>query len=161
MVAVGAVIQDGERVLLVKHVPQRRSFWEGKWICPGGRLEVGETIAEGIRREVMEETNLEIDLVQALPPFDTVVKRGEGVELHVVYIDYLARPRPSPEGGKLRAGSDVGEARWVPVAELPAMWGDLHQDTQRLLTLAGLCPEPSPRAQAEGAQPEGLAGGKP
>lgn len=148
-------------MLLVKHVPQRRSFWEGKWICPGGRLEVGETIAEGIRREVMEETNLEIDLVQALPPFDTVVKRGEGVELHVVYIDYLARPRPSPEGGELRAGSDVGEARWVPVAELPAVWGDLHQDTQRLLTLAGLCPEPSPRAQAEGAQPEGLAGGKP
>lgn len=134
MVAVGAVIQERDRVLLVKHVPQRRSFWEGKWICPGGRLELGETIAEGVRREVKEETNLEIDLVQALPPFDTVVKRGEGVELHVVYIDYLARPR----GGELRAASDVGEARWVPVAELPAMWGDLHQDTQRLLTIAGL-----------------------
>jgi ADP-ribose pyrophosphatase YjhB (NUDIX family) len=134
MVAVGAVIQDEERVLLVKHVTQKRGFWEGKWICPGGRLEVGETIAEGIRREVMEETNLDIDLVQPLPPFDTVVKRGEGVELHVVYIDYLARPR----GGELRAGSDVGEARWVPVSELPALWRDLHQDTQRLLTIAGL-----------------------
>ena len=157
MVAVGAVIRDQERVLLVKHVPERRGFWEGKWICPGGRLEVGETIAEGIRREVMEETNLEIDLEQPLPPFDTVVKRGEGVELHVVYIDYLARRR----GGDLKAASDVGEARWVPVADLPAIWGDLHQDTQRLLTIAGLRPEPWPRAQAEGAQPEGLAGGKP
>jgi ADP-ribose pyrophosphatase YjhB (NUDIX family) len=82
----------------------------------------------------MEETNLEIDLEQPLPPFDTVVKRGEGVELHVVYIDYLARRR----GGELKAASDVGEARWVPVADLPAIWGDLHQDTQRLLDIAGL-----------------------
>ncbi|MDP6100005.1 MAG: NUDIX domain-containing protein [Dehalococcoidia bacterium] len=148
MVAVGAVIKDQERVLLVKHVPGKRGFWEGKWICPGGRLEVGETLAEGVRREVMEETNLEIDLEQPLPPFDTVVKRGEGVELHVVYIDYLARR----QSGELKAASDVGEARWVSVADLPTIWGDLHQDTQRLLTIAGLRSE---------APPEELTGGKP
>jgi len=48
MVAVGAVIEDGEgRILLVKHVAERGGFWQGKWICPGGGLELGETIEEG------------------------------------------------------------------------------------------------------------------
>ena len=87
MVAVGAVIEDKKgRILLVKHVPGRGGFWQGKWICPGGALEPGETIEEGIKREVMEETQLEIDLVKPLPPFDTVVKSNGKVSLQVVYV---------------------------------------------------------------------------
>ena len=39
VVAVGAVILDNEgRVLLGRHKPERRGFWAGKWICPGGKL---------------------------------------------------------------------------------------------------------------------------
>lgn len=134
MVAVGAVIKDeADRVLLVRHVPEKRGFWEGKWICPGGRLEVGESIAEGIHREVQEETGLEIELVSPLLPFETIVKKGEEVELHVIYLDYIARLK----GGVLRPDSDVGEARWVSRRELPGMWAQLHQDTRRLLLQAG------------------------
>ena len=92
MIGVGAVIEDGAgRILLVKHIPQRGGFWQGKWICPGGELEFGETIEAGIKREVMEETRLEIDLVSPLYPFERIVRSGEGVSLHVVYIDYLAK----------------------------------------------------------------------
>ena len=59
MIGVGAVIEDSAgRVLLVKHVPERGGFWQGKWICPGGELEPGETIEEGIKREVREELSL-------------------------------------------------------------------------------------------------------
>ena len=135
VVAVGAVIEDEKgRILLVRHVPQRGGFWQGKWICPGGRLELGESIEEGIRREVKEETNLEIELVRPLVPFDTVVKPGRETELHVVYIDYLARLK----GGELRSGSDVGEALWVEKKDLPKFWGELHDDTKRLLQIAGL-----------------------
>ena len=57
MIGVGAVIEDGAgKILLVKHIPERGGFWQGKWICPGGALEFGETIEEGIKREVREET---------------------------------------------------------------------------------------------------------
>lgn len=133
MVAVGAVIEHEGRVLLVKHVPERRSFWEGKWICPGGKLELGETIEQGIQREVGEETCLEVELVIPLLPFETVVKNGGRVELHVIYLDYIARLK----GGELKVGSDVGEARWVKPEELPALWSELHPDTRRLLRLAG------------------------
>lgn len=134
-VAVGAVIEDGDgRLLLVKHVPQRGGFWQGKWICPGGRLEWGESIEDGIRREVREETNLEITLTHPLVPFERI-DPGDG--LHVIYIDYLARL----ESGELRVGDDVGEALWVNRRELWKRWDELHQDTRRLLQIAGLVEE--------------------
>jgi len=132
-VAVGAVIEDEKgRVLLVKHVPERGGFWQGKWICPGGRLNLGESIEQGIRREVWEETGLEISLTTPLATFERIVKdRGE-TTLHVIYIDYLAKLA----GGELKAGSDVGEAIWVNREDISRIWEELHDDTKRLLEIA-------------------------
>ncbi|MBI2832537.1 MAG: NUDIX domain-containing protein [Chloroflexi bacterium] len=133
MLGVGAVIQDDTgRVLLVKHTPARGGFWQGKWICPGGALEPGETIEEGIRREVSEETKLEIELVSPLAPFDRIVKAGGAVTLHVIYICYLARIT----GGQLQVGSDINEAVWVEKEHIPDIWDDLHEDTRKLLRIA-------------------------
>ena len=135
MIGAGAVIEDGAgRILLVKHVPERGGFWQGKWICPGGALELGETIEEAVRREVKEETQLEIDLVTPLHPFDRIVRADGKVCLHVVYIDYLARL----VGGELKAGSDVGEAVWVEKSRIPQIWDELHDDTKKLLQIAGV-----------------------
>ncbi len=133
MVAVGAVIVDEkERVLLVKHVPERNGFWQGKWICPGGSLELGESIGEGIIREVKEETDLDIELDTLLPPFERIVKSDGETTLHVIYIDSLARV----VAGEFRPASDVGEGIWVSREELPEIWDELHRDTQKLLEIA-------------------------
>ena len=133
MVAVGAVIEDKKgRILLVKHVPGKVGFWQGKWICPGGKLEQGETIEEGIKREVKEETNLDIELTRQLVPFDRVVKEADKITLHVIYIDYMARL----VAGELRPASDVGEGRWVERKSLSQL--ELHEDTVRLLKIAGI-----------------------
>ena len=133
LIGVGAVIEDGAgRILLVKHVPERGGFWRGKWICPGGELELGETIEAGIKREVKEETQLDIDLLAPLHPFDRVVKENDAVSLHVIYIDYLARVI----GGELKPGSDIGEAIWVDKARVTEIWEELHDDTKRLLQIA-------------------------
>lgn len=135
MVAVGAVIEDGKgMILLVKHKPERGGFWHGKWICPGGALELGETIDDGIRREVKEETGLDIELIKPLVPYDRIVKSAERVDLHVIYIDYLA----NLVGGELKAGSDVGEALWVEKQDITKIWDDLHEDTQKLMKIAGV-----------------------
>jgi len=135
MIGVGAVIEDGlDRILLIKHIPERGGFWQGKWICPGGELELGETIEEGIRREVREETQLEIELVTPLPPFDRIVRSNNEITLHVIYIDYLARVT----GGKLKVGSDAGEALWVDKERIPQIWEELHDDTKKLLQIAGV-----------------------
>jgi len=134
-VAVGAVIEDRDgRILLVQHRPERRGFWQGRWICPGGRLELGEEIRAGILREVREETHLEIDLTEPLPPFERIVRNAQGTALHVIYIDYKARLK----GGVLCPGSDVGKARWVSKGDMPALLPHLHEDTATLLRLAGV-----------------------
>ena len=133
MIGVGAVIEDGAgRILLVKHKPERGGFWQGKWICPGGELESGETIEEGIKREVKEETQLEIELLVPLPPFERIVKSKDRILLHVIYIDYLARVC----GGKLKPGSDIAEAIWVEKKRVEEIREELHEDTRRLLHIA-------------------------
>jgi len=133
MIGVGAVIEDGRgRILLVKHVPERGGFWQGKWICPGGKLEYGETIEMGIMREIREETGLEIRLTTPLVPFDRVVGQGKETELHVVYIDYMAEVM----GGEVKPADDIGEAIWVGKEDLPKIWDELHDDTKRLLEIA-------------------------
>ena len=133
LVAVGAVIQDDQgRILLVKHKKERGGYWQGKWICPGGELEYGEEIKKGIKREVREETNLEIELVKPLVPFERIAKTNENTSLHVIYIDYLARLL----SGDLKVDSDVGEALWVEKENISEIWQELHPDTQRLLQIA-------------------------
>jgi len=132
-IAVGAVIEDEEgRILLVKHVPERGGFWQGRWICPGGRLRLGEAIEEGIKREVREETRLDISLTAPLVPFERIVKSKGRTELHVIYIDYLARLA----AGEFRAGGDVGEGVWVHRKDIPGIWDELHDDTKTLLQIA-------------------------
>ena len=135
LVAVGAVVEDDKgRILLVKHRKERGGYWQGKWICPGGKLEFGEEIREGIKREVKEETNLEVELVTPLFPFERVVELDGETSLHVIYVDYVAKLL----GGELETGSDVGEALWVEKKSISKMWPELHEDTQRLLKIAGI-----------------------
>ncbi len=135
MIGVGAVVRDDTgRVLLVKHTPARGGFWQGRWICPGGALEPGETLEEGIQREVSEETQLEIDLVSPLIPFDRIVREQGRVTLHVIYICYLARVT----GGRLEAGSDIDEAVWVEQERIPEIWEELHEDTRKLMRIANV-----------------------
>jgi len=142
MLAVGAVIRDGGgRVLLVRHKPERGGYWSGKWICPGGKLEPGETMAQGALREVGEETHLEIKLGRPLPPFERIVHDGDKVGLHVVYVDFMA----DLIGGELTPDDDVGEAEWWDRRTLSERWSELHADTKRLLLLAGY--EAGPDAQ--------------
>lgn len=78
----------------------------GQWSLPGGAIEVGETLAAGLAREIVEETGLVVDVGPVLDVFDRIaLDRDERVRYHYVLIDYLCRVR----GGRLVAGSDVSE----------------------------------------------------
>src|SRR6266571_1356452 len=70
-IGVGAVIIDNARVLLVKrgHEPLT-----GEWSIPGGVLELGETVRQGVAREALEETGLIVEPLELLRAFDRVVR---------------------------------------------------------------------------------------
>jgi 8-oxo-dGTP diphosphatase len=133
-VGVGAVVlNDDGRILLVRHVPRKGDFWGGQWMVSGGGLELGETLEEGVIREVEEETNLKVEVVRHVSTLDRIVREGDEVKIHVVYVDFLVRP----VGGELRPSSDVGAARWFSRDEIEANWDEIHVDTRRLLEKIG------------------------
>jgi mutator protein MutT len=107
IVAVGAVILDGERVLLVKRANEPS---KGEWSLPGGAVEVGESLEAALVREVREETCLDVTVGPVLEVLDRIRRDGvDRVEYHYVIVDYVCRPR----GGTVTCGSDADEVQWA------------------------------------------------
>jgi 8-oxo-dGTP diphosphatase len=114
-VCVGAVAVDNDCLLLIRrgHGPAA-----GEWSVPGGRVEEGETLAEAVVRELLEETGLEgvcgelVGWVERIGPHD-----------HHVILDFRVDVL---DGQTPVAGDDAVEVAWVPlpqVAELPLVDG--------------------------------------
>jgi 8-oxo-dGTP diphosphatase len=125
LVGVGAIIVDGDRVLLVKraHPPI-----QGQWSIPGGVLEVGEMVREAAIREAREETGLIVEAGELLGVYDRILRDPEKrVQYHYVLIDFLCHAT----GGELQAATDAAEARWFTREELPAL--HLAEDTQDVI----------------------------
>lgn len=107
----GVVIADG-RALLIKrgHPPL-----EGQWSIPGGTLELGETLLEGVKRELAEETGIEVRVLDPIEVFERVFHDDAGkVRYHFVILDYLCEAL----SGEARAGSDVVDVAWAMETEL-------------------------------------------
>ena len=115
IIGVGAVIVEGGRVLLVRRDTEPL---RGEWSVPGGMLELGEKLRDGVRREALEETGVTVEPGEALDVFDSIFTDGLGKpQYHYVLIDYLCRPI----SGEARAGGDVSDVRWGSLEALPAM----------------------------------------
>lgn len=112
---VGAVVLDsGSRVLLVRRGQEPLL---GEWSLPGGALELGERMEDGVRREVREETGLDVEPVEIVAVFDHISHASDDparVRFHYVLVDY----RCHLLGGRLASATDVTEARWVTWNEL-------------------------------------------
>jgi 8-oxo-dGTP diphosphatase len=108
ILGVGAIILNRNRVLLVERA---RPPLKGYWSLPGGVLETGERLEQGVRREVREETGLVVKPLCVIEIFERILRDAGGVaEYHYVLIDYLCRVT----GGVLKAADDVSRAEWVP-----------------------------------------------
>jgi 8-oxo-dGTP diphosphatase len=119
VVGVGAVIVQDGKALIVKRAHEPR---KGEWSLPGGRVELGETLIDAVRREILEETGLRVDVGPIVEVFDRIHHLEDRVRYHFVIVDYLC----TPCGGSLSASDDADDVAWVSESELASYGVNEH-----------------------------------
>ncbi len=115
LVGVGAIIFRRNRILMAQRGKDPLKGW---WSLPGGALELGESLEDAVRREVLEETGLQVEPVKLFEVFERIMRDANGApEYHYVLIDYVCRVT----GGELFPGDDVAAVDWVRRQDLPSL----------------------------------------
>jgi 8-oxo-dGTP diphosphatase len=119
VIGVGGVIIDRGRAVLIRRGSEPLL---GEWSIPGGTLEIGETLEEGVARELLEETGIEVRVLELIEVFDRIYRENgpagatekKKPRFHYVIADYLCECI----GGEPRAGSDVTDLAFAREDEL-------------------------------------------
>ena len=113
--AVSAAIFRAGRVLIVR---RGTPPLQGIYTLPGGGVELGETLAEAIAREVLEETGLTIEPLALAGYREVIVRDAEGkAERHFVILPFAARY----VAGEIALNAELAEAVWLLPAELSGL----------------------------------------
>jgi ADP-ribose pyrophosphatase YjhB (NUDIX family) len=119
VVGVGGVIIDRGRALLIRRGSEPLL---GEWSIPGGTLELGESLGNGVARELREETGVEVRVLDLIEVFDRIflddgpaaADAKQRPRFHFVIVDYLCERL----AGEPRAGSDVTDVAFAREEEL-------------------------------------------
>ena len=123
IVGIGIVVIKQDSVLLVRRGKPPNI---GSWTLPGGAQEVGETVEDAARRELLEETGIAVGRLHFAAHVDNIRRDAEGrVQFHYTILDFAARW----EAGEPVAASDVTEAVWVPLDSMEEyrLWSEAYR----------------------------------
>ena len=119
VVGIGGVVIDQGRTLLIRRGSEPLL---GEWSIPGGTLELGESLEEGVVRELLEETGIEVRVLELIEVFDRIfpddgatgAEAKQNPRFHFVIADYLCERLT----GEPCAGSDVTDVAFAREEEL-------------------------------------------
>jgi len=112
--AVGAIVVGSKGLLLALRA---KNPAKGLWSVPGGLIKIGETQRDALRREVLEETGIQIDIIDLITAGDVILHDSDGnVEYHYIWILYLAKVLNED----IHDETPELEARWFHLNELPS-----------------------------------------
>jgi len=112
LVGVGGVVIANDRALLIR---RGGPPLKGEWSIPGGMLEFIETIEHAVRRELAEETGIEVKVLELIEVFERIFPDAAGrTQYHFVILDYLCEL----VSGEPEAASDVTDVAWVAESDL-------------------------------------------
>ena len=127
-VGVKILLQNPEgKFLLLHRNPVKYKDVRGTWDIVGGRIEVGFLLLDNLRREVKEETQLEIEGVPILLYAQDIL-RGDPPEKHVVRLTYRGKTTGEP----VLDTEENDEFRWVSFDELKT-WDDLDMYVKEIV----------------------------
>lgn len=125
IIGLGAIVWKDGRVLMVQRGRPPRA---GIWSLPGGAQDLGESVADGVRREIAEETGVQIELLGLVEVIDSIQRDADGrIRYHYTIVDYVARW----VSGEAVAGDDAAAVAWVDPADLHRL--DLWDETIRVI----------------------------
>jgi 8-oxo-dGTP diphosphatase len=107
------ILVENGKILLVK---RGREPFLGEWAIPGGRIEDGETAEECARREMKEETGLDVEILRLTGIYSDPKRDPRGI----IAAAYLVRRI----GGTVKGGDDAAEAKWFELGKLPGLCAD-------------------------------------
>ena len=91
----------------------RSHKWRDKYVIPGGHIELGESIEQALRREIKEETGLDIDNVEFVGFQEFILDDAFWKKRHFIFFDYAC----TTESARVTLNDEAQEYVWVPLAE--------------------------------------------
>ena len=110
------IVNDNDEMLVVRRAKEPA---KGTFDLPGGFVDMYETVEEGMRREIKEETGLDAQDIRYLFSSPNVYEYS-GMGIHTLDMDFLVCVHGDPDILKatIRAADDAAEALWIPVSEI-------------------------------------------
>lgn len=112
---VGALIFDKEGKLFLMTSPK----WKGKYVIPGGHIELGETIEQALEREIKEETNLDIFDVEFIMTQEFIFGEEFHEKRHFIFLDFACKTNGTDvildKEGSSYIWTDINEALKIPI----------------------------------------------